>query len=455
MGGDGCPSRGLRSVRGKCWWGRPSPVVPHTKRLVPPSHGSAQPVGRRCVVMPTSSLHFGYDPLDLGVASPCRPTEAKQLLLEVRRQRCRGRPTPPCPRCGVERTIRWGSFSGRQRWRCKGCGRTFSDLTATPMAYTKRLECWVAFGGCLITGSSVRRVAAQLGINKQTALRWRHRVGEAYGRLGRRALDGWVGLSVTYLPFSAKDWGRSAPRDPPELQVRFRAGPARRRRGRIAGRPGRGLTRVFFLAAGDGVSCDTSSGIGGSCNVGRASNEREGETGELPPSRDPSGNWQFAVGLGRYLFPAVRYLQYLLSDVLMEGATVIPAGLPSPMASGILGEAAKGAGLKLRDGSGKLWDPEHQRMPVGLQMANHLARIADSSESGRQLRAARDRMRTVRAVARRWRDWMCRFHGVASRKLPVYLGWYHALERVFSRTCSDHRTPTRGPGSAMILATVG
>lgn len=85
-----------------------------------------------------------------------------------------------CPRCGSSCTVRWGRFSGRQRHRCRSCRRTFSDLTGTPLAYSKRLHLWPAFGACMAAGLSVRRTGRRLGIDKDTAFRWRHRLGYAY-----------------------------------------------------------------------------------------------------------------------------------------------------------------------------------------------------------------------------------------------------------------------------------
>ncbi|HET9982606.1 MAG TPA: hypothetical protein VFQ38_03430, partial [Longimicrobiales bacterium] len=71
-----------------------------------------------------------------------------------------------CPHCGSGPLIRWGAFSGRQRWRCKPCRRTSSDLTGTALAYTKRLPLWGAFAGCMLESRSCRAAARHLGIHK-------------------------------------------------------------------------------------------------------------------------------------------------------------------------------------------------------------------------------------------------------------------------------------------------
>ncbi|HEX9108345.1 MAG TPA: hypothetical protein VF832_13975 [Longimicrobiales bacterium] len=79
-----------------------------------------------------------------------------------------------CVQCSSVRVQRWGTFSGRQRYRCRDCRRTFSDLTGTPLAYSKRPELWKPFARCMLESLSVRATARRLAIDKDTAWRWRH-----------------------------------------------------------------------------------------------------------------------------------------------------------------------------------------------------------------------------------------------------------------------------------------
>jgi len=39
-----------------------------------------------------------------------------------------------CPHCGGQRMVRNGQADGLQRYKCRGCGKTFNALTATPLA---------------------------------------------------------------------------------------------------------------------------------------------------------------------------------------------------------------------------------------------------------------------------------------------------------------------------------
>lgn len=79
-----------------------------------------------------------------------------------------------CVRCGSSTVIRWGSFSGRRRYHCKSCRRTFSDLTGTPLAWTKRLSSWPVHLQYMRHSATLRVVAARAGIHLSTAFRWRH-----------------------------------------------------------------------------------------------------------------------------------------------------------------------------------------------------------------------------------------------------------------------------------------
>src|SRR5690606_27212552 len=110
-----------------------------------------------------------------------------------------------CPRCGCERVHRWGSFSGRQRYLCLGCKRTFSDLTRTPAAYSKKLLLWHDYGQCLAEGLSVRRAARRVRIHPATAFRWRHAmVGPLLDREPDERLAAWIELCTLALPYSEK-----------------------------------------------------------------------------------------------------------------------------------------------------------------------------------------------------------------------------------------------------------
>jgi hypothetical protein len=70
------------------------------------------------------------------------------------------------------------------------CGRTFSDLTGTPLAYLKRLGSWLAFCDCMLATFPVRRTAAALRVHASTAFRWRHRLLDALRAADSATMEG-------------------------------------------------------------------------------------------------------------------------------------------------------------------------------------------------------------------------------------------------------------------------
>ncbi len=271
------------------------------------------------------------------------PDPAPAVLRELRDARfAAGR---CCPRCRSARVQRWGSFRGRQRYRCRECGRTSSDLTGTPLAYSKRPELWGDFAGCMLESLSVRAAGRRLGIDKDTAWRWRHALLDAHAARPGPVLEGIVETSEWGLQFSRKGerlewWERSR---------------GRRRR---YGAPNR--TRVWILFGHD--------------RSGHAA-------GVVSPFRRP----------GR------------------------------PDIDELLSTRRRGIQLLLR------WNARcvaNQALAETIGVAS--ARVAaDVPLAGAHLH-----LQNVLGYKRRFRNWMRRFRGVATRYLAHYLHWFSILERV-------------------------
>jgi transposase-like protein len=89
---------------------------------------------------------------------------------------------PGCPRCGSPRVTGWGRFhlAGRdravRRYRCAQCDRTFSEYTGSPVAGLKKRHLWPAFCDHSRARHTVRGCARRLGVHRNTAFRWRHRL---------------------------------------------------------------------------------------------------------------------------------------------------------------------------------------------------------------------------------------------------------------------------------------
>lgn len=109
-----------------------------------------------------------------------------------------------CAHCNSAHVQKWGSFAGRQRYRCCDCGRTFSTFTGTALRYLKHSNRWRQFLWCIDGRLTVRSSAAVLGVNKDTALRWRHRLLEQWRTQPRPRLKGRVVIGDFCMPQSEK-----------------------------------------------------------------------------------------------------------------------------------------------------------------------------------------------------------------------------------------------------------
>lgn len=111
---------------------------------------------------------------------------------------------PRCPHCEGTHIQRWGGFSGRRRYRCIDCRRTFSDFTATPLAHLKRIDRWPGFCSCTMDTLSVRATGRRLGVDKNTAFRWRHRLLAALEADDDGVLTGTIVIHETWFARSQK-----------------------------------------------------------------------------------------------------------------------------------------------------------------------------------------------------------------------------------------------------------
>jgi transposase-like protein len=80
-----------------------------------------------------------------------------------------------CPSCACDQYHRHGQANGLQRYRCRACGRTYNDLSGTPLARLRKREKWLDYLRCMLHAKSVRKAASEVGVHRNTAFRWRHR----------------------------------------------------------------------------------------------------------------------------------------------------------------------------------------------------------------------------------------------------------------------------------------
>jgi len=95
--------------------------------------------------------------------------------------------------------------NGRQRFKCRGCRRTYNILTGTPMARARMPEKWAKYLDCMTRHRSVRRIVASgIGVHQVTAWRWRHRFLAAAANDNASLLSGVIEVGTTFFPRSFK-----------------------------------------------------------------------------------------------------------------------------------------------------------------------------------------------------------------------------------------------------------
>ncbi len=248
-----------------------------------------------------------------------------------------------CPHCGGDGVRPWGKASGKPRYRCAACRKTFNPLTGTPLAGLHYPERWQDQAQALMDGETIAKAAKRCGVDYTTAFRWRHRFLAALDRDKPVSLCGIVEADETFVLESFKGKRGGLLR-------------AARKRGGKAGKRGLSAEQIPVMVARD----------------------RAGATIDAVLPRLDAAS--IAVALGKAITgPA---------ELCCDGGTAIKA-------------FARRAKLRFHV------------LPA----------------PGSPLPEAPDlHINNVNAYHGRLKEWLRRFHGVATANLPNYLAWRRTIE---------------------------
>ncbi|TVP84516.1 MAG: IS1595 family transposase [Alkalicoccus sp.] len=138
-----------------------------------------------------------------------------------------------CPACESQHIVRFGTYATivdgepvkKQRYRCKACSITFTDLTNTTLYRTRRLNQWMKFIECMLEGFFLRKSAALVGnVTHVTLFYWRHKLLSSLKQMEIANFQGIVEMDETYFLYSEK--GQRKIRD---RKARKRGGAAKKR----------------------------------------------------------------------------------------------------------------------------------------------------------------------------------------------------------------------------------
>ncbi len=109
-----------------------------------------------------------------------------------------------CPYCNSDKIIGHGKYRGRQRYKCKSCRKTFNDISCSPMAGTHHPNKWGKYIQYISRGTTLPKIAKELGIHISTAFYWRHKLLNSLRTLEIEQLSGIIESDETFFVESLK-----------------------------------------------------------------------------------------------------------------------------------------------------------------------------------------------------------------------------------------------------------
>src|SRR5699024_11520397 len=97
-----------------------------------------------------------------------------------------------------------GMDKGSQRYKCKDCGRTFTEFTGTWMAHLHRKDLVEDYLKLMEEELSLDKIKNRLKINKITAFDCRHKILSACKQQSSDSFNGITESDETFIPYSEK-----------------------------------------------------------------------------------------------------------------------------------------------------------------------------------------------------------------------------------------------------------
>lgn len=113
-----------------------------------------------------------------------------------------------CIYCGSVKVKRNGKYRERRRYLCRDCGKSFNDLSNTPISGTRYLGKWGTYFHMMVEGYTLPKIAKHLKIHISTAFYWRHKILFALRSMGYQMLKGIIESDETFFKETLK--GRRA-----------------------------------------------------------------------------------------------------------------------------------------------------------------------------------------------------------------------------------------------------
>lgn len=111
---------------------------------------------------------------------------------------------PVCPKCGSNHIIKNGSQKDVQKFRCKGCGKSFGLHTGTSIHYLHFKDEWTRFIELTLESKSIRDICNEMSHSIQTIFNWRHKLLVSINEVFKKYFKGVVEMDDMYIRFNQK-----------------------------------------------------------------------------------------------------------------------------------------------------------------------------------------------------------------------------------------------------------
>lgn len=110
-----------------------------------------------------------------------------------------------CPKCGKNHVVKDGLYKGRQKYKCKNCGKKFNALTGTPFHHTRLnyKQITTAYQ-CLVDKIPLRKAAEKIGVSLYTAFVLRFKLISCLKMNKKATLSGEIELDEYYTSINLK-----------------------------------------------------------------------------------------------------------------------------------------------------------------------------------------------------------------------------------------------------------
>jgi len=109
-----------------------------------------------------------------------------------------------CPFCASNKYVKFGYKKDSQRYRCKECHRTFTEYTGTWISHLHKKEKACNYLEEIRSEASLDKTKEKLGISKQTAFNWRHKVLSSLQNIDKAVFNGITESDETFFLQSEK-----------------------------------------------------------------------------------------------------------------------------------------------------------------------------------------------------------------------------------------------------------